>query len=123
MFSVLNERFSHRNIGEVPRDLFEPGVDFAQSVRDDRLGLDEYVQRYVEALPPAIREALRAVVLNAVERERAVTFAWAPGYDTEVTVWDVSDTDDTAGGITVMLRTRYPSDPHPLSSDRSAGSS
>jgi hypothetical protein len=55
-----------------------------------------------------------SVIRSAVARSMPITFAWAPGYDYELSVWDVADTADTAGGITVLLRSRYPADPHPL---------
>ena len=44
-----------------------------------------------------------------------VTFAWAPGYDYRLSVWDVSSTATTKGGITLLVETRYPDDPHPIS--------
>ncbi len=43
-----------------------------------------------------------------------VTIAWAPGYDYKLNVWDVSSTDDTLGGLTLLVETRYPDDAHPI---------
>jgi hypothetical protein len=31
-----------------------------------------------------------------------------------MTVWQAPDTKNTKGGITVLLKSRYPSDEHPL---------
>ena len=35
-------------------------------------------------------------------------------YDYGLRLWDVSNTAKTAGGITVLLGSRYPDDTHPL---------
>ena len=43
---------------------------------------------------------------------KPITFAWAPGYDFEVSIWDYDC------GLTVFVRGRYPSDRRPTRSDR-----
>jgi hypothetical protein len=60
-------------------------------------------------------EAERAAVYRNLQREKpyGMTFAWAPGYDYEVTVWESPPTAASPGWITVLIKTRYPSDPHP----------
>jgi hypothetical protein len=42
-----------------------------------------------------------------------ITFSWTPGYDFELTIWDAPDTGRTHGGITVLLKSRYPGDTRP----------
>jgi hypothetical protein len=73
------------------------------------------IARLVAQQPPTILEAERAVVYRNLQRERpyGMTFAWAPGYDNEVTVWESSPTEASSGWITVLIKSRYPSDPHP----------
>ncbi|MDQ1449795.1 MAG: hypothetical protein QOC79_2766 [Actinomycetota bacterium] len=66
--------------------------------------------------PPTIIEAQRAVVQRNLEREEpfGMTFAWAPAYDWELTVWESPPTDISPGWITVLIRGRYPSDQQPV---------
>jgi hypothetical protein len=66
--------------------------------------------------PPTIIEAQRAVVSRNLERDEpfGMTFAWAPAYDWELTVWESPPTDISPGWITVLIRGRYPSDVQPV---------
>lgn len=88
-----------------------PGVELPDAVLD-----------FVGGWPSALQRCVQAVIWENLTREATVpiTFAWTPGYDYSVTVYDVLDTADTAGGITVLLTSRYPRDPHPLSSSTGA---
>ncbi len=80
--------------------------------------LYELWQDYLEQLPGSIQEAFRSIVYYALSTDppTPITFAWAPGYDYELTIWYVPDTPPTRGGITLLLKSRYPNDPHPTSS-------
>jgi len=71
---------------------------------------------YIGRIPPAIREGLRSTIYSALKTEppTLITYAWAPAYDFEATYWQAPDTDETRGGITVLIKSRYPSDRHPL---------
>lgn len=71
---------------------------------------------YLEKIPPSISESLRAVIHTALATEppTPLTFAWAPGYDYELTIWQAPDTEQTRGGITLLIKSRYPADRHPL---------
>ncbi|HZU72397.1 MAG TPA: hypothetical protein VE990_06455 [Acidimicrobiales bacterium] len=116
MLTSLNVRFSHDNLHEVPVELFAPGRRLSEAVRDERLRVHHFdLAEYLDRLPPAIHEAIRAAVQSALTRSprSPVTFAWAPGYDYELSIWD-TPAAGTPGGITILLRTRYPDDPHPL---------
>jgi len=108
-------------IETIDPELFAPGTNLADAV--GLLSQDEVPEQlvgvfaeYIQTLPPAISEACRAVIFSALNRSprQPITFAWAPGYDYELQLWDVSDTDATPGGITLLLRSRYPNDAHPL---------
>jgi hypothetical protein len=76
-------------------------------------------REYVAKIPGSIQETVRGVLHHALSTDppTLVTFAWAPSYDYEVTIWQAPDTPQTRGGITVLVKSRYPSDKHPLSAD------
>ena len=117
MVTRLNQLSQREQLQALEPRLFEPGTRLSDAVRE--LGLDDLdLASYLDELPIGIHEAIRAVIHSALTRKerQPMTFAWAPGYDYELSVWDVSATRETRGGITVLLRSRYPGDPHPLSS-------
>jgi hypothetical protein len=78
--------------------------------------LHRALKNHLASLPGAVSETLRATIHHALSTTPPthVTFGWAPGYDHEVTVWQAPDTKDTKGGITVLVKSRYPDDKHPL---------
>lgn len=100
--------------------LFAPGkplnAALAEMVATE--GSDEHraFQAYVRRIPPALQEGLRSTIYFALTSDppTLITCAWAPGYDFEATYWQAPDTSETRGGITILFRSRYPSDPHPL---------
>ena len=111
--TTFNARFGREAIREVDAAMFEPGASLSEAAT--RLGVgDKAVADYLGRLPAALQASLTAVIRSGIERGMPITFAWAPGYDYELTVWDVADTAVTHGGITVLLRSRYPGDAHPL---------
>lgn len=126
--TALNVTFGADRIGDLDPDVFAPGGDGAATLAEAflRVGvdLDDATQRYVDGWPSALQAALRATIHENLARDGRVpiTFAWAPGYDYELTIWDVRDTAETAGGITVLFKSRYPSDPHPLGTDAATSS-
>ncbi len=71
---------------------------------------------YLNDIPKSIQEALRSVMYYALSTTppTQITFAWAPGYDYELTIWHAPDAPATKGGITVLIKSRYPDDKHPL---------
>jgi hypothetical protein len=115
----LNERFNAGHVGN--REINPPEV-FAEGCQlSDLVESEEYIPKraavaFLEQMPPALHEAIRAVIREDLLRETPlpITFAWQPGYDWELTVNDVASTDETHGGITVIVRSRYPDDEHPL---------
>jgi hypothetical protein len=116
----LNERFGPRHVVDNSElnhpDLFAEGTQLADLVEAQDFVLLEPVVEFLQSMPLGIHEAIRAVI--RANHQRAVplpiTFAWQPGYDWELTINDISSTDETAGGITMIVRSRYPSDKHPL---------
>jgi hypothetical protein len=116
----LNRRFGSDQIvafAHERRDHFAPGrsLDLTFLLPADS-PLHEPWSRYLGQAPGAFLEALRGVLHYAVSHDPPipVTFAWAPGYDFELSLWQAADTRMTRGGITVLVKSRYPGDPHPL---------
>lgn len=118
----LNQRFAAGSVADRklnPPEAFGPGMQLADLVEDEPHVDREFVRAFIASMPRAIHEAIRAVIHQNLEADEPlpITFAWLPGYDWELTISDVADTDRTRGGITVVLRSRYPDDPHPLDGD------
>jgi len=67
---------------------------------------------YLEAFPSGLKEAVRAVLHDNLSSGNPldVTVAWAPGYDDELSIFQVADSDLSEGGITILVKSRYPSD-------------
>ena len=117
---TLNIAFSKENIAKlVPhRDAFREGQTLGQGgvVIDDKMALRGSWTKFLGEIPIAMQEAIRAVIFSALGTKppTAITFAWAPGYDFEVLLWQAPDTRTSRGGITVLIKSRYPDDEHPL---------
>jgi hypothetical protein len=99
--------------------MWGPGKSLSEIAREARTAPPELLMAwasFLETMPVAIQETIRAVAYAALSAVPPVevTFAWAPSYDFEVTVWQAPDTKATKGGITVLIRSRYPDDRHPL---------
>ena len=111
VLSDLNVAFSRERIKALAARAadFAPGSDpiKAGHLTEEGTVLHRALDGYIGSLPGAFH------VLTA-DPPIPVTFAWAPGYDFELTVWHVPDAPTTRGGITVLIKSRYPGDPHPL---------
>jgi hypothetical protein len=89
-----------RDAPDVLEQLKVPGnlVEVAGNVLD----LDSNDIAYLEAIPPALREGLRAAISAAIEAEKPVHVGFSPGYDFEVRIWDYEQ------GVSVHLSGPYP---------------
>ncbi len=115
----LNSRFTKDKIGGLvgqiamfaPGQRLDPGL-----VAEPGTALHRAMKVFLGRMPISFHETFNAVVRHALSTEppTEVTFAWAPGYDYELTLWQAPDTKLTRGGITVLLKSRYPDDRHPL---------
>ena len=112
----LNNYFGSANIGEMSkrRDLFSPDKPLGSAgvvVKAEATHYDLW-QKYLARLPPAVQKTIQAVIYLALDpaAPRTINWAWAPGYDFEVTVWDVPDNTitNTPGGITLLIKSPYP---------------
>ena len=123
--SAFNTSFGPARIAENDADVLAPdsGASFSEALVRSGVELDDATAAFVDRWPTGIQAAVRAVLADNLRREGTVpvTFAWAPGYDFEVSIWDVRDTAETAGGITILFKSRYPDDPHPLDRGRATG--
>lgn len=115
----LNNLFGLQRIGELveQRQLFEPGKSLEPSFfAEPGSPLHAAFTTYFGLLPGSIHETLRSVIHYALSTSppTQITFAWAPAYDYEINLWQAPDTALTKGGITLLLKSRYPDDTHPL---------
>jgi hypothetical protein len=119
MLNELNHKFGKDQISALSaeRDKFAPGKKLVGALIAGGTPLEPAFKAYLGKLPGAIHETLRSVIHHALSTNppTQITFAWAPGYDYEITVWQAPDTVQTKGGITLLLKSRYPDDKHPLS--------
>jgi hypothetical protein len=120
--SGLNTAFSEPGVKGLvaQRDRFAPGEPLHTALADHGATpgtpLHHAFREHLRKLPGAVSETLRATIHHALGTTPPthITFAWAPSYDHEITVWHAPDAEDTKGGITVLIKSRYPNDPHPL---------
>jgi hypothetical protein len=118
VLSYLNVAFSKDNIVQLAtqRENFAPGRALAQgAVVKEGTRLHALWTDYLAKMPPSFQETFRAIVYHALSTEppTPITWAWAPGYDYELSIWQSPDTPPTKGGITILMKSRYPSDPNP----------
>lgn len=117
--SALNASFGPEGIRDIDPTPFlaGSGTSLSEALLATGVGIDRATAAYIEGWPSGIQAAVKAVIADNLMRDGTVpiTFAWAPGYDFEVSIWDVLDTTETVGGITMLFKSRYPDDTHPLS--------
>jgi hypothetical protein len=116
LVSELNYRFAPERIGELvaQREAFRPEGDWVERLGD--LGAPAEFTLYLAKFPTGLREMMRALVYEDLGRGAGVlpvTWAWAPAYDYELQAWECPGNLGSLGGITILVRSRYPSDPHP----------
>ena len=104
-----NIAFNRENIYNLNPEALAPGKTLIEAMETLGLSLTSDEKEYVSSVPAAQQEAIRGALHSAVSRERRlpVTMAWAPGYDFELTVWEVAATADHAGAMTVLLRSPH----------------
>lgn len=55
------------------------------------LDLSDEDAAYLEAIPSALREALRAAIYDALASEKSVQMQFSPGYDFSIQFWDYGE--------------------------------
>jgi hypothetical protein len=70
---------------------------------------------FIATTPGSIQAAILAAVGQNLNREtpKQMLFSWAPGYDWELRLTESQSSVISDGGITFLVRSRYPGDPHP----------
>jgi len=116
----LNTAFSGKlSVLAAKRDAFAPGKlltsqTFLETgiVTAKEKQLIDLVQDFIERVPGGFLEVFRSIVYYALSTNppTQVTFAWAPAFDFEITMWQVHDTAKTRGGITVLVKSAYTKD-------------
>ncbi len=114
-----NFLFDPARIDEFPMGLFdelgEEGT-FADAVRILELTAVPGELAYIDRWPVGQLSAVLAAIRSCLFRtpKMPITFAWAPGYDYEVTIWESAGVPvSPRGEMTIMFRSRYPGDPNP----------
>ncbi len=90
-------------------------VTLGQLARALSVAKNQFHQDFIDSIPEGMRQCLTALIRHDLSRNPRlpITWSWAPGYDYELTVWECPGTSVSPGGITVLLKTRYPLDGHP----------
>ena len=103
----LNASFGS-GLADIPLEHFEQGTRLSRAAATLNVNEDG-LAAYLDRIPEGVHEAIRAAIYSALAREprQMVTFAWAPAFDWEVTVWDVGDTKVTRGGMTILVKSPY----------------
>jgi len=123
----LNIAFSRENINKLVarREAFAQGQTLGHGgvVIDEKFALHGEWKKYLGLIPTPMQEAIRSVIYDALGTKPPtyITFAWAPGYDYELSIWQAPDTKTSRGGITVLIKSRYPDDQHPLKNEPAHG--
>ena len=112
MASRANATLTKQGLRGKDPDLFGEGRSLVADLRELRIVETDEEAAYVDAFPSGLREAVRALLRSNLTSGEPldVTFSWAPGYDDEVTLWQVANSDRSGGGITIFVRSRYPDD-------------
>jgi hypothetical protein len=116
----LNIAFAS-NIGTLAskREVFAPGKALtpdafkeAGIIADREKELISLVGEFFDRVPKGFLEVFRSILYYALSTNppMQVTFAWAPAFDFELTMWQVDDTAKTRGGITVLVKSPYTKD-------------
>jgi hypothetical protein len=118
LLNDLNHKFGKDQIQTTAavKDKYAPGQQVTGALIAGGTPLEAMFKGYLGHMPGAIHETLRSVIHHALSTSppTQVTFAWAPAYDWEITVWQAPDTRHTKGGITLLIKSRYPDDKHPI---------
>jgi hypothetical protein len=122
-FNVLNRLTDREHIASLDPQFVAPGMSLLDAAEEGELFMHAGMREFMASTPCGLLESMRALIYYNLTRTDAdgqplsplpMTFAWLPGYDHELTISQTENTEQTAGGITVVVRSRFPNDPHPL---------
>ena len=115
MASRLNEALGPQNIDSIAVDKLGSSGSLEGFLRGAGIVATDSEMGYLDGWPEGLKEVLRAALRSALSRpgRMPVTISWSPGYDYEVQVWEAPGTAASRGGMTILMRSRYPADAHP----------
>ena len=129
VLSELNKAFSKEGVVKLAERLKE--FEAAGKATEGKLGtgfvvkkgtrLYEAWKQYAPQLPGSFHGTIRGIQRYAISTKppTPIMWAWAPGYDYELTIWQAPDTELTRGGITVLIKSPYPKNTKLLKRSRS----
>lgn len=101
-------------IGPDKRSYFSPGKPLGPALvsllNPEKNELNQLLAAYIELMPGGFQETLRTVIHYALERDPQVllNFSWAPGYDFELSMWEIVEPPEHNSAIHLLLKGRYP---------------
>lgn len=115
----INGAFSSANIATVPRETISNAADLADAFSSlPGVDLSDGAVEFIRSWPSALQAAVLAAIVDNLSRDDdrrvPIVMTWTPGYDFDVRIWDVRNTESSDGELTIHLTSRYPGDPHPL---------
>jgi hypothetical protein len=110
MVERLNQLTTAENLAKYKKGKPIPPEQFLKMFATSR-----HERGFATSFPPGLQAAIGAVLTRNIERKQPLTVAWAwkPSYDFELSLYECEDTSVSKGGITIVMGTRYPLDPHP----------
>src|SRR5579859_5779562 len=120
MLPRLNRQLTYDTIGNLSADLLAGDPTFVELLRELEVFERDGEADFVSQMPQSMQAAFIAILRSNLERDvrKQMLVSWAPGYDWELTVWETTSTATTAGGITIQVKSRYPTDAHPARPNR-----
>jgi hypothetical protein len=119
--AIMSAKLSAANIGEYVSDAEKFAslplpADFVYPTDATRRSM---LQAYLDGLPVGLQESMRSTIHFALisEPPKPVAVRWEADYDYRLEHHETFDTYSSprsTGVITLVLRGRYPDDPHPL---------
>ena len=115
----INTAFSATYIGDLDPGVLTGANDLADAFAGlPGVELGEGAMAFIRTWPTALQAAILAAINDNLSRTKdqrvPIVLTWTPGYDYDVRIWDIRNTESTHGELTIHLTSRYPGDPHPL---------
>jgi len=115
-----NYIFDPERIDVFPKEILDglgEEATFADAVRELELtGVPaelEFISGWPRGQLAAVSGAVRACL--AQTPRMPITFAWAPAYDYEISIWESAGVEGSLRGeMTILFRSRYPGDENPV---------
>jgi hypothetical protein len=115
-----------RSLSDLSRRLNPPARDLARLFEPGRRVIDAFQELgavpggrtldFLEEWPPVLAEVFRTAIHAGLSKEPGlghITLAWQPGYDYALHITETTEFEGSPGGLTIVVQSRYPYDPHP----------